>query len=128
MYIKKGKSYFGKKDTWCMDEVLAPIIAEGLLKFKEAWCKSPLAGLNGKFTQWCVDVGMVSHLDNQADYSDEDWNKMEQVYLYILDEIIYAFSSEEPDIFGVGNVWEEYNKRCAQGRVWFAEYFHSLWI
>jgi hypothetical protein len=147
MYIKKGKPYFGKKDTWDMHYVLAPIIAAGLVKFKEDWCVHPLAGLNGELTQWCVDQGMVSYTDDY-DYSEEDWVKMEQVYLYMLDEMIYAFSSEVPEyegdyeptlpvkdrvhfklMYGAHLVnLKAYHKRCDIGRGYFAEYFQSLWI
>lgn len=128
MYIKKGKPYFGKKDTWCMYSVLSPIIAAGLTKFKEEWSTHCMAGLNGTFTDWCINTGMVSYLNDDYDYSDADWVKMEQVYLYMLDEMIYAFSSEEPSYWDGVEEFEAYHKRCDQGRMWFAEYFNSLWI
>jgi hypothetical protein len=127
MYIKKGKPYFGKKDTWCMYYTLSPIIAAGLTKFKDEWCKSHFAGLNGSLTQWCIDTGMVSYIDDDYDYSPEDWVKMEQVYVYMLDEMIYAFGSEEPDWVDIQELYD-YNKRCNIGRGYFAEYFQSLWI
>lgn len=126
MYIKKGKPYFGYKDTWSMDGVLTPIIAAGITKFKDDWCKSQMAGLNGVFTTECIDTSMVSYIDDY-DYSPDDWRKMEQVYVYMLDEMIYAFGSEEPDWVDIQELLD-YNKRCDQGRMWFAQYFHSLWI
>ncbi|AHK11188.1 hypothetical protein S14_76 [Shewanella sp. phage 1/4] len=127
MYIKKGKPYFGRKDTWSMDGVLAPIIAAGITKFKDDWCsKSPMAGLNGILTTECIDTGMVSYIDDYA-YSPDDWRKMEQVYVYMLDEMIYAFGSEEPDWIDIQELLD-YHKRCDQGRMWFAKYYHSLWI
>jgi hypothetical protein len=147
MYIKKGKPYFGKKDTWSMESVLAPIIAAGLIKFRDEWLVSHEAGLNGGLTQWCVDTGMVSYIDDY-DYSESDWDKMEQVYLYMLDEMIYAFSSEAPEYEGeyeptlpvkdrvhfqlmygrhIVNL-KDYHSRCDIGRGYFAKYFNSLWI
>lgn len=135
MYIKKGKPHFGKKDTWSMNYVLAPIIAAGLVKFKEDWLVRHEAGLNGGLTQWCVDTGMVGYIDDY-DYSEADWGKMEQVYLYMLDEMIYAFSSERPEYSKHSSVDFEthivntkaYYARCDIGRGFFAEYFDSLWI
>ena len=124
---QKGKPYFGKKDTWSMDSTLAPIIAVGLTKFRDEWIASRYAGLNGVFTTECVENDMVSYIDDDYDYSSDDWRKMEQVYLYMLDEMIYAFGSEEPDWDDVEELLD-YNKRCDQGRMWFAEYFNSLWI
>ena len=127
MYIKKGKPYFGKKDTWSMDSVLAPIIAAGITKFRDDWIASVYAGLNSVFTTECVENDMVSCIDDDYDYSPDDWRKMEQVYLYMLDEMIYAFGSEEPDWDDIEEL-KEYGKRCDQGRMWFAQYFKSLWI
>lgn len=152
MYIKKGKPYFNTKDTWSMSGTLSPIIAAGLTKFREEWLKSG-NGMAGTVISDCLDIGVVTSLgENVWEFTDAGWIKLDQVFLYYLDEMIFAFGSDEPDctlydirflprdlefsdeVRQLNKVeydryrkdLQEYHDRCDRGRMFFAEYFNAL--
>ena len=152
MYIKKGKPYFNTKDTWSMSGTLSPIIAAGLIKFREEWLKSG-NGMAGIVISDLLDMGVVTSLNEITwEFTDEDWLKLDQVFLYYLDEMIFAFGSNKPDctLYNIKflprdlefsdevrqlnkvesaryrNDLQEYYDRCDKGRMLFAEYFNAL--
>lgn len=143
MRMRGKKPIFGYNDTYNLDSTLAPIIAEGLKKFKEVLIDHPFAGypsameMEKDFT--LEDVGV----SEQAINLEKD-NAYFQLWLNLLDEMIFAFDSEEPEmpdgVFGEGfKVIDEakyeahdkevraYYARIKQGREYFAKYYDALW-
>jgi len=72
MKIKGDKYIFSREDTWSLDITLNPIISEGLKKFLEVIVSDDIAG-------------------HPSDTTWEQW-------LDMLDKMIYAFDSHEPEI------------------------------
>jgi len=74
MRFKGKKPLFSVEDTWSLDEVLNPIIASGLKKFRE--------------------VSLTAESSYPSSLSSfEEW-------LVILDKMVFAFDSKEPETEG----------------------------
>jgi len=148
--MKGSKPIFNDKDTWNMDATLAPIICEGLKKFKEVISDPEcIAGYPCKVIN-AFDFGYGVEMEEDC---IKEWHK-------IIDEMIYAFdSTNEPiisdydfdlEFMNVGKTeqgyiqstikcsdeyeydlykkdMEEWEQRCEKGRELFAKYFKCLW-
>jgi hypothetical protein len=90
MRMKGKKPIFSYKDTWSLDSVLSPIIAEGLKKFLEV-SNDPEKG------QWFGVPGIFEteglNLEN-----DEDHLIAFQAWQDCIEEMIYAFENKEPNM------------------------------
>jgi len=160
MQIKKGKVLFGFKDTFSVNNTLSKVILAGLLKYKEVInAKWGRKGIPASISQELIEQGKITY---QKDFqlSGEDWDKCESYFDYILDEMLYAFSDNEPDIMlydfkhtfvkdsvqscpaSISGTYEcsneaeskrytddmeAHNKRCLEGRLYFAKFFDTLW-
>ena len=98
MQIKKGKTLFSYKDTWNLNTQLSKVIVSGLLKFKEVInAEEGRKGVPASISCYLVEQGEISYEDGFS-LSDEDWEKAYAYFDYVLDEMIFAFSDNEPDI------------------------------
>jgi hypothetical protein len=102
------------KDTWSLQHSLSPIIGAALVKFKET------ITMEGEYNkgipvEWMcakVEEGLVSWAeeDNWSMY-EEDENTCFASFIDMLDECIYAFTCEEPDISDYNF---HYNSSCEE--------------
>ena len=98
MKFHKGKTVFNFKDTFSMNDTLAKVISAGLLKYKEVInSKDGHKGVPASIITELIDKGLVEY---QKDYtlSDEDFEICSKHFDYVLEEMIYAFADNEPDI------------------------------
>ena len=98
MQIKKGKVLFGFKDTFSVNNTLSKVILAGLLKYKEVInAKWGRKGIPASISQELIEQGKITY---QKDFqlSDEDCDKCSDYFDHVLDEMIYAFEDNEPDI------------------------------
>lgn len=155
-YTGKRGWQASKKDCWSMDSTLAPIIAAGLKKFKEEITEGKhTKGLPSLIIHDFKDELDIKYTkEDNYSLSDEDFSKLAKKYLEVLDEMIFAFDSEEPEmdfeaIYGTGDTLTilenrfvekdeaayklydttrtKYYERCEKGRLFFAKYFDTLW-
>ena len=98
MQFKKGKTLFSYKDTWNLNTQLSKVISSGLLKFKEVInVEEGRKGVPASISCYLVEQEEISYEDGFS-LSDEDWEKAYNYFDYALDEMIFAFSDNEPDI------------------------------
>ena len=99
MQFKKGKVFFGFKDTWQMDEQLSKVILAGVSKFKEVINEEGghRKGVPASISSHLHSEGVITYGDDY-NLSDGDYATCEAYFDYVIDEIIYAFSDNEPDI------------------------------
>lgn len=151
MYIKHGKVQFSRRDTFALDEALSPIIASGLKKFYEV-IQDRENGIMGVPTSVFDKAGADSSSDDPKEF-----DKAYDYWLTVLQEMIYAFDSKEPDMdnydfdiqmnkvegseerrYTLDVVGEDEHKRyeedleahyerCKKGRELFVEHYLSLW-
>src|SRR5690606_36136296 len=89
MRMKGSKPIFNDKDTWNMDATLAPIICEGLKKFKEVISDPECIAVYPCKVINAFDFGYGVEMEDDC---IKEWHK-------IIDEMIYAFdSTNEPNI------------------------------
>ena len=143
MYTKNGKINFSKRDTWSLNDTLRPIIAQGLLKFRE--CIDGSKVMPFSVIEGCVDSGLIEWLQEDiGSISAESWEVVEKYYLDCLDKMIYAFTEPQPELpcYAKGQLKDsevkaifkeyrevmiEYNKRVQEGTELFGKYYHTLW-
>jgi len=143
---------FKYRDVMSLDETLSPIILAGLTKFKEELVKSKY----GSYPVAMLDlIGVEGH--NPTIGEDEDcwheWLEILDKMIYSFDPAEepslddYGFEFEwkdEPTEDGNSLVSidvsdkseydryrkdrDEWERKCKDGRILFAEYFHNLWI
>ena len=99
MQFKKGKILFGFKDTWHMDEQLSKVILAGVSKYKEVINEEGghRKGVPASISSHLHSEGVITYGDDYH-LSEEDYEKCEGYFDYVIDEIIYAFGNNEPDI------------------------------
>ena len=90
MQIKKGKVLFGFKDTFSMDSVLAEVICAGVTKYKEVISEKNRKGIPSSI----YDEVELTVNDEHEDFEGLCYKRLD----YVLDEIIYAFGDNAPDI------------------------------
>lgn len=138
-------------DTWSLDSTLAPIIVAGLKKFKEVITEDgkdyrkgyPVDILTEVSEKHGLPYGEETNYCVSEELGELTWN----TFLGYIDEMIYAFESEEPEFdrpihlkdLKRGEIhkekeWQDYvqerkewNERCLKGRMLFAKHFESLW-
>ena len=151
MRMKGKKVIFSERDTFSLDCVLSPVIAEGLKKFKEVFKNCEHCGYPAIFE---LSQTSKDSLGDDTDYHDK---VSQDLWLTVVDEMIYAFDAEEPEIpdgllssesfpYGESGLSElkitvndeeayaAYNAECANheakcthGREQFAKYYTYLW-
>lgn len=160
MYMKHGKVKFGYKDSYDF-EILSDIIGDWLTNFREVIVKRnnegkcvgvPCLVLNEYYGQEFVNQKSMN-----GGLSNEEIDKAFEFWIGLIDQMIFAFTSEEPsynggwiedDNHGVltedGNTawsmrpnpekWQEHQRECAAwkhkvdcGRMLFAKYSSHLW-
>lgn len=87
MRMRGKKPIFGYRDTWNLNDVLIPIIVEGIRKFRAVeheYKGVPQTIMND------VYGSAFSHTNEQVEYAAEVWNKK-------LDFIVEALTAPEPD-------------------------------
>jgi hypothetical protein len=92
--MKYGKIIFGYKDTFSLDYTLSPIIAAGLIKFKEVITDAKNFDTVGVPTKVLVEL----FGDKQHEFTEEELSLGSKRWVEIIDKMIFAFSGEEPDI------------------------------
>lgn len=109
---------------------LSPVISEGLKKFKEVFKNCEHGGY--------PDVFELSETSKKALGDDTDYHEKvsKDLWLTVIDEMIYAFDTDEPKLVPHGEIGltdEEYNAECANheakcrhGREQFARYYEEL--
>lgn len=155
MRIKHGKVVFGYKDSFSADPVLSQIIADWLKNFKKVLYER----INTDDQIGCP-YNLLEDLygkTKDGHYSDAQIREGLRKFVEILDEMIYAFESDEPepkceyilDNGGEKGVegfirfrvipededkyesWlddvKKHYKRVEHGRELFAKYYDSLW-
>lgn len=159
MRYTKGKWKASFKDTFSLEHSLSPIIGAGLVRFKEEITKEGdyRKGLPLTWMQEKVDEGLFSYEGDERNcqLSEDDWEECHELYLEMLDECIYAFTVDEPDIgkydftfhrgFGDGlthlplnctnqEEYERYSKdtkdhqeKCQKGYELFGKWFSTMW-
>ena len=134
MRLRGKKPIFNIKDTWSLDSTLSPIIAGALKKFKEV-------STMPKHKDW---FGTPSSLCEGLTHEESTL-----LWAEIIDKMIYAFDSEEPEIpdgiytmelFGkevskeVEDKREEFRQveikhynKVSEGLELFGKYYQNLW-
>ena len=95
MHIKKGKPHFSKSDLWNLDEVLASIIHQGLIQFKESTRNGhPMEAVK----DYLINVEKLTEeqVKDRFDKNPNDFDSSLTLAHYekILDSMIFAFSKE----------------------------------
>lgn len=86
--LKTGGYSFTSKEVWNLDYTLRPIIAGGLKRFiADVHKHSNHAGVPGTF---CSDFGFDTE-------SEEDYKKALTAWYDALDDMLFAFSVDEPE-------------------------------
>jgi hypothetical protein len=99
MYIKKGKPVFGYKDTFSLDHTLRPIIGAVLLKFQGVIKDKDFGGVPMEIIHYLVDNGYVEYEDPENyTLSKEDFAFARDYWDDIIEELVWSFTTEEPDI------------------------------
>jgi hypothetical protein len=101
MKLHKGKWKANFRDTYSLQDTLSPIIGAALVKYKEVITEEGCMrkGLPVTWLRKCVDEGVVEWEDERCGImSDESFDKCFNLWLAMLDDCIYAFTTEEPDI------------------------------
>lgn len=155
MRIKHGKVVFGYRDSFSADPVLSQIIADWLKNFKKV-----LSERIGTDALIGCPYNLLEDLYGKTEdghYSDAQIREGLRKFVEILDEMIYAFESDEPeptceyildDVCKDGGEsfirfrvipededryesWlddvKEHYKRVERGRDLFAKYYDNLW-
>lgn len=89
------------KDTWSLEHTLSPIIGAALVKYKETITGegSHRKGLPSAFEEACVEEGLVVWEDEESwVMTDESFDACMDKFLEMIDDCIYAFTKEQPDI------------------------------
>lgn len=111
MRFRGKKPIFNYDDTWSLDMTLAPIIFEGLKKYKEViTSEDNCAGFPGRLYGSC-DFGYT--------VEDGDEELAQQTWYRILDEMISAFDGYD--------VINDDSEDRQKGIELFAKYFTCLW-
>ena len=86
-----------RRDTWSLDNTLAPIIHSGLVKFKEV-ITSPdtCAGIPQAYVTWGDD-----HEEQEGEF-DRQFN----LWVADIDKMVFAFSGDEHEVHYEGG-WED---------------------
>ena len=147
MRMKGKKPIFNYKDTWSLDMVLSPIIAEGLKKFLEVKRsdKSDYFGIPGGVIE---EYRKRNNLPEDGwHHTNEDLAKADVLWEEILEEMIYAFEDKEPnpddfgynitlkdgqlvstgDKEGFNKAMQEHEARVANGHELFGKFYKNLW-
>ena len=150
MRMKGKKPIFNRKDTWSLNDVLSPIIAEGLKKFLEV--KRSEKG------EWFgVPGGAIEEYQKRNELPIDGWHadnetlkEADKVWEEILEKMIYAFENKEPnpDDYGyniefkdgkmviTGNVLERkryakdvtiHENKVKEGHELFGKFYNNLW-
>ena len=100
MYMKHGKVVFGEKDTYSLPYTLNPIIGAALLKFKEVEGKSSYrhAAPNNFIEDVLGQEVQYTNDDEGFVIREVDEELMSTLWDECIDKMIFAFTSEEPDI------------------------------
>ena len=100
---KRGKKiFFNYDDTWDMSHTLSPIIANGLIKFKEVVLVGedgnghPFAGIPGSIIG-AGDMPDIKGLGIDKE-DDEEYSANWEEWKRRVDCMIYAFSAKEPEV------------------------------
>lgn len=155
--FKGKKILFSRKDTWSLDCVLSPIIAEGLKKFLEV-IQAPdcVAGCSSDFLPKGYERLSSEEQEVVLDKGIKEWHEA-------IEKMIYAFDSKEPEIpdnvmdmefvpseedkklasakyyeirkiihnqelyDGFNKEREEHYKKVEEGHKLFGEFYTSLW-
>lgn len=86
----RGEYIFTSADVWNLDCVLKPIIAGGLKKYYEEVKDNHNAGVPGKFIE---ATGYDTDDEVEFEKAVKEWHSC-------IEEMIYAFSAEEPEYTG----------------------------
>lgn len=133
MHFKHGKLQFSKRDTYDLNETLKPVIYQAVKRFKEVYEESNMKAIPYEVLKTLAEEGKITTVDHH--YSEDDLALGVKRFIEILDEMLYAFGSEEPDVDfknmgqfrnDEGLLFEHYD-RCQKGYKLFGEYFDSLW-
>ena len=136
--MKGKKPIFSYKDTWDLTVVLNPIIAEGLIKFRDTLEHSEKNFIPCNLTPNAPKGWEGVHVYDEGDID------LKQEWLDTLDKMIYAFKNEEPEYEGDfipmtltptdESLWEKYledmnrhSERVKEGLHLFAKHYHDLW-
>lgn len=100
---KRGKKiFFNYDDTWDMSHTLSPVIANGLIKFKEVvligedGTGHPFAGIPSSVSCEGSSINDIKSLNFDKD-DDEAHQALWEEWKRRVDCMIYAFSAKEPD-------------------------------
>lgn len=117
-----------KYDTWDVDSTLSPIIFAVLTEFAK---EVPSTAMVDK-----ADVPESLH-STYGEYSENDGGMSaafsHEAWLYVLNEMIYAFDPEWDNKYGFGSdgytraSYEENAKRQQKGYELFGKYFSRIW-
>ena len=88
MRMKGDKPIFNYIDTFTLDMTLGPIIVAGLRKFQEVVRESDAAGYPAEYE---IKEPMKSQVDNPDGIAFAEWMRT-------IDQMIYAFEDNEPEI------------------------------
>lgn len=93
MNIEDEKVVFNYDDTYSLDHVLSPIIAEGLKKFVEVLREKEADPENDSF-------GIPGELMKReaGKYTNEELSEASKEWFAIIEKMIYAFEVDEPDM------------------------------
>jgi len=95
MRMKYGKVVFGYKDSWDSQTTLGVIIHDWLVNFKKVLIDKmnhPMMGVPNKV--------MTELYPDTHEYTDEQLKEGFEHWLFLLDEMIFAFSNDEPEYSG----------------------------
>lgn len=99
MQIKRGKVLFGFKDTYSMKSSLSEVIYAGLVKYKEVINGGEdRKGIPSSITNELEELNILPENHEVFDPTKDYWEICYKRFDYILDEMIYAFADNEPDI------------------------------
>jgi hypothetical protein len=111
---------FIPEDFWSLDHTLSKVILPALVKFREDLQGAPF--VDQEDVPELMRIKYDAPQDNQWDIDDE---RHFARWAYIIDEMIYAFTSnvhmdDELENYGV--------ERVQRGMILFGKYFRHLWI
>ena len=120
MRMKYGKVVFGYKDSWDSQTTLGVIIHDWLVNFKKVILEKkdhPFMGVPNKV--------MNELYPDTHQHTDEQLQKGFEHWLFLLDEMIFAFSNDEPEYEGSfvrGKDHEDFDSEDSKGlKTWNME-------
>lgn len=132
--IRKESIVIHDYDTWSMDHTLALIALPMLKQLKETKHGAPYVDYEDmpehlQYNARQYDSRAVGDLFNNWDDFDDEFDRMVEVWDWIMDEMIWAMDNLTNEDEIDPDVWysREFNDRMSNALKLFGKYYRSLW-